>query len=203
VLQEPSVPWAALESSEASTVRPSVDLLHSIANIRDQLQALENGQDSAHNLLMSLLRRPENPTVELADRIRRIEDFVQALVDQGHLRGPKIARDVPPMPFKPVISFEPEGSMSDESLGYLGSILGRLTHDGPFMPILVTAQQGPTMVQQLDEILSSAHQIPAVGINQPPNVDPFIYQPVEQGWHAQSESPGYLVYRLGQLLFHL
>jgi hypothetical protein len=88
------------------------------------------------------------------------------------------------MPFNPAISFEPEGFVSDESLGYLGSILGRLTCDGPFMPILVTAQQGPTMVQQLDEILSSAHQIPVVGIDQPPNVDPFIYRPVEQGRHA-------------------
>lgn len=190
VLRGPSVPRAASESSEASTVRPSVDLLHSIANIRDQLQALQNGQDSAQNLLMSLLGRPEDPTVELADRLRRIEDLVQVLVDQGHPRGPEITRDVPPAPFEPAISFEPEGSVSDESLGYLGSILGRLTRDGPFMPIPVTARQGPTMVQQLDEILSSAHQIPVVGIDQPPNVDPFIYRPVERGRRARSESPG-------------
>jgi hypothetical protein len=46
------------------------------------------------------------------------------------------------------------------------------------------------MVQQLDEILSSAHQIPIVGIDQPPNFDLFIYQPVERGQHAQSKSPG-------------
>jgi hypothetical protein len=45
------------------------------------------------------------------------------------------------------------------------------------------------MVQQLDEILSSAHQIPVV-IDQPPNVDPFAYRPVERGRHARSESPG-------------
>ena len=69
------------ESSEASTIHSSVDLLHSIGNIRDQLRALENGQDTAHDLLMSLLRRPEDPTVELADRLRCIEDLVQALVD--------------------------------------------------------------------------------------------------------------------------
>jgi hypothetical protein len=77
-----------------------------------------------------------------------------------------------------------------ESLGYLGLILGRLTRDGPFMPIPVTARQGPTMVQQLDEILSSAHQIPVVGVDQPPNVDPFVYRPVEQGQRARSESTG-------------
>ena len=51
--------------------------------------------------------------------------------------------------------------------------------DGPFMPIPVTACQGPTMVQQLDEILSSVDQMPVVGIEQPPNVDPFVYRPVE------------------------
>ena len=168
-----------------------MDLLNSIENIRDQLRALEDGQDNAQNLLMSLLRRPEDPTAELADRLRRIEDLVQALVDQGHPRGPEITQDVPPAPFEPASSFEPEGSVSDsESLGYLGSLLGRLTRDGPFMPIPVTARQGPTMVQQLDEILSSADQIPVVGVEQPPNVDPFVYRPVERGQRARSESPG-------------
>ena len=58
------------------------------------------------------------------------------------------------------------------------------------MPILVTAQQGQTMVQQLDKILFSADQIPVFGVDQPPNVDPFVYQPVKQGQHAQSESLG-------------
>ena len=193
--REPLVPELpdASEPSEASTIRPSVDLLHSIGNIRDQLRSLENGQDTAHNLLMSLLRRPEDPTVELADRLARIEDLVQALVDQGHPRGPEIIQDAPPAEFEPepATSFEPEGSVSDsESLGYLGSILGRLTRDGPFMPIPVTARQGPTMVQQLDEILSSAHQMPVVGVDQPPIVDPFVYQPVERGQRARSESPG-------------
>ena len=188
---EPAVPELpdASESSEASTVRPSVDLLDSLGNIRNQLRALEDGQDTAHNLLMSLLRRPEDPTVELADRLRRIEDLVQALVDQGHPRGPEITQEVPPAPFEPAPSFEPKGSVSDsESLGYLGSLLGRLTRDGPFMPIPITARQGLTMVQQLDEILS-ADQMPAVGVEQPPNVDPFVYQPVERGQRARSESP--------------
>jgi hypothetical protein len=46
------------------------------------------------------------------------------------------------------------------------------------------------VVQQFDEILSSADHIPDVGIEQPPNVDPFVYRPVEQGQRAQSESPG-------------
>ena len=190
-LPEPPVPQVASErvdaseSSEASTIRPSVDLLHSIADIRDQIRALENGQDTAHGLLLSLLRRPEDPTVELADRLHRIESLVQALVDQPHPRGPEI----PPAPFEPAPSFEPEGSVSDEPLSYLGSLLGRLTRDGPFMPTPVTARRGPTMVQQLDDILSSAHQIPVVGIDQPPNVEPFVYRPVERGRRARSESP--------------
>ena len=140
---------------------------------------------------MSLLRHLEDPTVELADCLRRIEDLVQALVDQGHPRGPELTQDVPPATFEPASSFEPEGSVSDsESLGYLGSILGRLTRDGPFMPIPVTARQGPSMVQQLDEILPSEHQIPIVSVDQPPNVDPFVYRPVERGQRARSESPG-------------
>jgi hypothetical protein len=58
------------------------------------------------------------------------------------------------------------------------------------MPIPVTARQGPTMVQQLDEILSAAHRVPVGDIDQPPNVDPFVYRPVERGRRARSESPG-------------
>ena len=89
---------------------------------------------------MSLLRRlAEDPTVELSvsDRLRRIEDLMQALVDQSHPRGLEITQEVPPALFEPAPLFEPEGSMSDsESLGYLGLLLGRLTRDG----------QGPTMM---------------------------------------------------------
>ena len=188
--ERPLPPQPAVSVLSETSTGPSEDLLHSLGNIRDQLRALEDGQDAAHNLLMSLLRRPEDPTVELADRLRRIEDLVQALVDQGHPRGPEITQDVPPPPPEPASSFEPEGSVSDsDSLGYLGSLLGRLTRDGPFMPIPVTARQGPTMVQQLDEILSSADPIPVVGVEQPPNVDPFVYRPVERGQRARSESP--------------
>ena len=157
-----------------------MDFLQSIGNIRDQLCALENGQDTAHNLLMSLLRHPEDPTVKLADRLHHIEDLVQAPVDQGHPRGLEITQDVPPAAFEPASSFEPEGSMTDsESIGILTLILGRLTCDGLFMPIPVTAQRGPTMVQQLDKILSSVDQLPVVGVDQPLNVDPFVYRPVE------------------------
>jgi hypothetical protein len=46
------------------------------------------------------------------------------------------------------------------------------------------------MVQQLDEILSSADQILVVGVEQPSNVDPFVYHPIERGHRARSESPG-------------
>jgi len=98
----------------------------------------------------------------------------------------------PPVPqaasFEPATSFEPEGSLSDESLGHLGSILGRLTCDGPFMPIPVTAQQGPTMVQQLDEILSSAHQIP-VGID--PHVIKFSLNPGP--WNIKEHVPVFIM----------
>jgi hypothetical protein len=134
---------------------------------------------------------PSGSNAERADRLRRIEDLVQALVDQHPTRGPEIVQDVPAASFEPAASIEQEGSVSDsESLGSLGSLLARLTRDGPLMPIPVTARAGQTMVQELDEILSSAHQIPAVDIDQPPNVDPFVYRPVERGRRAWSESPG-------------
>ena len=44
-------------------------------------------------------------------------------------------------------------------------------------------------MQQLDEILSSADQIPVVGVEQPPNADPFVFRPAERGQRARSESP--------------
>ncbi|KAF8958935.1 hypothetical protein BDZ97DRAFT_1761747 [Flammula alnicola] len=138
-------------------------LEQSLRAIQDQLRALEDGQTSARDLLNALQSRevpqPEDHTAELADRLQRIENLVQALVDQRHPRGPEI-----------------------QILGELASPL-----DGPHMPIPVTAQTGPSMVQQLDDILSSSN-LPSTGVSEPPG-GPFVYQPAERGERAPEEPP--------------
>ena len=80
--------------------------------------------------------------------------------------------------------------------------MGRLTCDGPFMPIPVTARQGPTMVQQLDEILSSADQMPVVVLNNLQMLIHLFTGQSSEGSVHEVKAQGHLICRLGRLLFH-
>jgi hypothetical protein len=93
---------------------------------------------------------PEDHTPELADRMQWIEDILRDLVDQGHPRGPPLVFDVPP-------SVRPEsmGSTSS-SLGRLASILRNIASDEerPQVHAPFASREGPSMVEQLDDILT-------------------------------------------------
>lgn len=175
-------------SSEATTVMqqaPEV-LQRALQGIRDQLRALEDGQAAARNLLESLQERPEDHTGELAERLQRIEGLIQNLLDQGHPRGPEIIYQPPVSPRTTSIS------ESTDSLQRLRSILRDLATPADIetrhMPLPTTALAGPSVAQQLDEILSSAH-VPSTTPAELPRIEPFVYRPSGRGARARSESP--------------
>ncbi len=154
-------------SSEATTVMqqaPEV-LQRALQGIRDQLRALEDGQAAARNLLESLHERPEDHAGELAERLQRIEGLIHTLLDQGHPRGPEII-------YEPPVSRTMSISESTNSLQ-------RLT---------TTARAGPSVAQQLDEILSSAH-VPSTTPAKLPRIEPFVYCPSGRGPRARSVTP--------------
>ncbi|KDR74957.1 hypothetical protein GALMADRAFT_570107 [Galerina marginata CBS 339.88] len=57
------------------------------------------------------------------------------------------------------------------------------------MPIPVTARQGPSMMEQLADILSPGRDFTPTANIDAPRVVPFVYQPAERGARARSASP--------------
>jgi hypothetical protein len=148
----PVTPSSDLES-EATTTMPEAPeaLQRALQGIQDQLRALEDGQNDTRDLLEALQRQPEDHTPELTERLQRIENLIRNLLDQGHPRGPELPLH-PPSPPR-------TGSISDstDSLRRLRSILRDLAAPADVetrhMPVPMVAPTGPSIAQQLDEIL--------------------------------------------------
>ena len=172
--------------SEATAMPQAPDFPErALQDIRDQLRALEDSQNAARDLLEGLQTRPEDHTGELAERLQRIENLIQTLMDQGHPRGPELPQAVPP---SRTVSI----SDSTDSLRRLRSILSDLVSppdiETQHMPMPTAARAGPSVAQQLDDILSST-QMPQPTPSQLPHVEPFVYRPTDRGTRARSASP--------------
>ena len=186
----PSSPTPS-SSTSTVTVRPlptPPDLLGPLNAIRDQLTALWDGQTSTNHMLDELRDRriPQPDNTELIERLHRIEDLLQALLSQGPREAEIITVPPPPASAPP-----PPASVtdSDDSLSRLRDILTSFGQE-PEIPAPIPARaHGPSLVQQLDEILSSAAHLPPVVVEQPPRLVPFVYQPAERGARARSASP--------------
>jgi hypothetical protein len=104
----PSSPSPSSSSSaptaNARPTRPVSDLSGPLGDIREQLDALRAGQSSTNHMLDFLRDRPipQNDISELEDLLRRIEDLMQNLVEQGRPRDQIIIEQVPaPQPSPP------------------------------------------------------------------------------------------------------
>ncbi|KAF9530522.1 hypothetical protein CPB83DRAFT_165178 [Crepidotus variabilis] len=184
-------------STEASTARQEVPdaLEQALQHIRNQLRALEDGQTSTLGLLDAIKDRPipvaEDHTPELTERLNRIDTLIQTLIERGHPVGPEIVYQVPPS-----LSRTASTSESSDSLRRLRSILNDLASpgdiEGPHMPVPTPpSRAGPSIAQQLDEILSASQHAP-MPPPELPRVDPFVYRPSERGARARSASPASL-----------
>lgn len=187
ISSSPVTPSSDLESELTTTMPEAPEALEqALRGIQDQLHALEDGQNNTRNLLEALQRQPEDHVPELAERLQRIETLIQTLLDQGHPRGPEISYR-PPSPSRTVSI-----SASTDSLRRLRTILRDFATpadvDTPRMPLPTTAPVGPSIAQQLDEILSAAH-VPPTTPSELPRIQPFIYRPADRGGRARSVSP--------------
>lgn len=155
----PSSPTPSSSTSSITVRQPQVpDLLDLLNAIRDQVGALQDGQTSTSNALDQLLRRPPPPdNSELLNRLQRIEGILQALAVQPRAVSP---------------------TESEDSLSRIQQLLTSFPTDLP-APAPARAP-GPSLVQQLDDILYAGTRAPPVIIEQPPPIVPFVYQPRER-----------------------
>lgn len=179
-------PSSSPPSSSTSTVtaRPlptPPDLLGPLNAIQEQLTALWHGQTSTNHMLDELRDRriPQPDNSELIDRLHRIEDLLQSLLSQGPPETRIITEPAPPPP-PPTQLRSVIHSDDSDILTSFGS--------EPEMPTPVPARgRGPSLVQQLDEILSAT--LPSVVVEPPPPLVSFVYQPAERGTRPRSASP--------------
>lgn len=198
---EPSSPSSSSSVTETETVRPiqitsPPDVLGPLSAIQEQLNALQDGQVLTNELLDTLRDRPvpvpEDHTAELADRLHRIEELLRDLLGQEHPRAPQVVIERAPTEPSEVAE-SVSGSTSSEgrmqAIDHLRDILrniGGATE--PHMPIPVAPTVGPSLSQQLDEILSAGSALPPLQIQHPPPFVPFIFEPTDRS-RLRSTSP--------------
>ncbi|KAJ7747892.1 hypothetical protein DFH07DRAFT_942325 [Mycena maculata] len=197
----PSSPSSSpTSSSSASTVRPAnylpilegirgtVDGLANSAatygpilqSIRELVDGLWQAQISTNHSLDRLREREREPPVapdpELSDRMRRIEDLLQHIIDQP--------REAPQPPIIIPPPHEPSDSGSESS--FWPSLLQM--RDVPDIQVPIPAPPpGRSFAQQLDDLLSSAGTgVPLEPAERPPAVVPFSYDVQSRGLRPRS-----------------
>jgi hypothetical protein len=196
----PSPPSSPTSPSSTHTARPNtvlddirrtVDGLADSAanygpilnNIRETVDGLWQGQISTNHSLDWLREHHVPRDTELNDRMARIEDLLQSIIDQ-----PREAPQ-PPIPVPaPAPEPEPELSDSGSDVSFWPSLLRRTVPDVPEVRMPVpTAPAGRTFAQQLDDILSSAGSgVPLEPAERPPPVVPFQYDVQNRGLRPRS-----------------
>lgn len=201
-----AVPGSVASSSSLSTLstptarpqtqpqpaEPSLDTLMDslrgqLNDIRDQLHGLWNGQSTANSMLDLLRARPMPPPAdnsELENRLHRIEDLMQHLLDQNRSGVPIISE--PPPPPLPVES-EPAESIitSSDSLADLREQLENFVPGRPPLRMPVPSQAMPSILQQLQQSILSG--LPPATASRPPPLQPFVFEPRQS--RPRSTSP--------------
>lgn len=193
----PSSPSPSSASS-LSTVRPlpsPLDLLGSLNAIKEQLDALWEGQGSTNHMLDVLRERqpvvPDNS--ELTDKLNHIEGLLYTLLNQSHPQEPQVIyeapRETPVQREDQHPEFSESVTGSEDTLDRFRELLGRMGQGGPTVAMPVPSRAGPSLVQQLDDILSMGTAIPAPIAQHPPALIPFTYQPAGRSTRPRSASP--------------
>ncbi|KAG5637894.1 hypothetical protein H0H81_002779 [Sphagnurus paluster] len=163
----PSSTPSSSSSSSVSTARQAPvtppDLFGPLGEIRAQIEALAEGQRSTNDVLNILQGRPSfevHDDTELKDRLDRIEDLVQRLINQPR-NEPQIVYEQYPAP--PLSSLG-----SDISLGNLQDRLRSFETESIRAP--VPTREGPSLVERLEEILAAGVNLPPPEIQPPPSL---------------------------------
>ncbi|KAJ6463887.1 hypothetical protein C8R45DRAFT_502593 [Mycena sanguinolenta] len=144
-------------------------------NIRGTADGLWQAQASTNHSLDRLRERH----TELNDRMARIEDLLQSLVDR-----PVPPPQSPQLPLPPPSETSTSGSIPDD----LYSLLRRpISPNELRRPVPVAPAPGRSFAQQLDDLLSSAGTgAPLEPAERPPDVIPFQYDVQARGLRPRS-----------------
>lgn len=171
----PSSPSPSSSSSMSTIVprRPPVDPVPLLGRIRDQVDALWDGQLSTNHLLDQLRDRPPPDNSELIDRMRRIEDLL---------------RNLPTTVTAPIPQSELDSGSSTDGTDSRVPFWGPRGRRSPVAPHPIASAVGPSFAEQLENMLSASTTREVPPIQHPPPFRPFDYVPTG-GPRPRSVSP--------------
>ncbi|TCD63586.1 hypothetical protein EIP91_005194 [Steccherinum ochraceum] len=189
----------SLSSVSSGTARPipAVTLSHLrdlLDGLRDQHHGLLDNQRSTHHMLGELLQRRAHDDVETRERVRRLEEMVQMLLDIAQ-RGPERAAPAPAPPPQPARSEVLESEVSSDSSSYLDRLqrfreeADRGRHDILPIHMPTPGRPGPSFDEQLAQILATGPAPAHHPIQPPPELVPLVYRPGPRGGRMRSPSP--------------
>ena len=213
----PSSPTPSTESTESSiTARPFVPvegitmttIRDMLTQVREQTTALWEGQTSTNHMLDELRQARPAPqdNTEIFDRLHHIEALIRTLTDTRQdtaRRDQRVAVEgTETVQISETIQRESrhgeEGSVteSEDSQADADSLLSRWRvlvqgreRGRPPLRMPAPRQAGPSLDEQLMELLNVPPAPVSSDIQPPPQLIPFIYQPAPRPSRSRSTSP--------------
>ncbi|EGO01064.1 hypothetical protein SERLA73DRAFT_151625 [Serpula lacrymans var. lacrymans S7.3] len=189
-------------SASSSTARPVegmslINLRELLEQLREQTTALWDGQVSTNHMLDELRQQRPGPqdNDEIYERLRGIESLLERVIDQTQIhRQPMPMPQPQPQPPQPDISASVSESGSDpladlESLRIRWEELSRSRREQIPIHMPTPVRTGPSLDDQLLELLGAPPPLPPAHPQLPPTLIPFTYQPAPRASRSRSTSP--------------
>lgn len=179
------------DTASSRTARPSPDthLRDLLDQLKDQTSALRDGQDTTNEVLDEIRRRGTAPEViQCVDKLGRLEDLLQNLLDQMPRSGPA---PQPPRESAAESLFD-SGSDTSSSINRLREMwdeLNQARREPPTIYMPTPIRMGPSLEDQMADMLSTAPPPQTVPVQAPPTLIPLIYRPVPRATRPRSASP--------------
>jgi hypothetical protein len=181
--------------SSTSTARPSrslADIREILEGIKDEVDKLGGGQKDTNDILGDIRGRiPPPPDPEVGQRLQRIEDLLQRLLDQpGVIQVPTEIRPISHV----TESTEPSSEPSSDYTAELDRLLQRFRDAAgrPAIPEVLAPQPVPPALSLDDELAAMLRApIPSFprDVEGPPPLKPFEYHPAARATRPRSASP--------------
>ncbi|KAH9829236.1 uncharacterized protein C8Q71DRAFT_443152 [Rhodofomes roseus] len=177
----PASPTSSVSSGTARQVPPVglSTLRDALAQIREEMSALQTNQATASQILEELRARPVGQ--DISDCCRRLEEAIQRIMEQTQ-RPQAPARD------DRSESLYPSGS-DTSLLDHIARLREEVGRDLPPIQMPVPVRAGPSFDERLVDMLAEGPPVNQQPIQPPPPIVPLTYRPGPRVSRPRSASP--------------
>jgi hypothetical protein len=196
-LSRSSSPSTASASSTSTAIPPTRIFMDMPADdrvremldqLKNQTAALRDGQLATNGILEELRYKGAPPEVtEALEKLAHLEGLLNLLLSRGERAGP-----VPPPPtdIAESVIFD-SGSETSSAIDRLRQRWEELNREReePLIYVPTPIRAGPTLDEQMAELLNSTGQFPPAPVEHPPPLIPLVYRPIHRATRPRSASP--------------